>query len=50
MKSFIRILKKIIYTRPLCPVDKKFCAHYDGMGCTFDNSCPVLKELNNDNN
>ena len=42
IKSAIKIFKKILFTRPMCPVDKKWCAHYDGMFCTMDNSCKAL--------
>lgn len=41
--KIIRAVKRMCYTRPMCPVDKKWCAHYDGMGCTMDSSCPILK-------
>ena len=43
MDRLIRAIKKLWYTRPMCPVDKKWCAHYDGMCCTMDDSCPMLK-------
>ena len=43
IKQIIRIIKKIWYTRPQCPVDKKWCAHYDGMYCTMNRNCPVLR-------
>lgn len=40
----IRAIKKICYTRPVCPVDKKWCAHYDGIGCTMDSNCLMFKK------
>ena len=46
IKSTIKIIKKILRTRPMCPVDKKWCAHYDGMFCTMDISCRVLDYRN----
>ena len=46
IKSTIKIIKKILRTRPMCPVDKKWCAHYDGMFCTMDTSCRVLDYKN----
>lgn len=42
VNSTIKIIKKILRTRPTCPVDKKWCAHYDGMFCTMDIRCRVL--------
>lgn len=42
--GLIKAIKKIWYTRPQCPVDKKWCAHYDGMYCTMSRDCPVLKD------
>ena len=42
IKSILKIIKKILWTKPMCPVDKKWCAHYDGMYCTMDISCRVL--------
>ena len=55
IKSTIKIIKKILWTRPKCPVDNKWCAHYDGMFCTMDINCKVLdyknkQEFNNENN
>ena len=43
MNKLIIAIKKLWYTRPMCPVDKKWCAHYDGACCTMDDSCPMLK-------
>ena len=43
IKQIIRTIKKIWYTRPQCPVDKKWCVHYDGMYCTMNKNCPALK-------
>ena len=42
IKSILRAITKVLNTRPQCPVDKKWCAHYDGIYCTFDSSCKVL--------
>lgn len=44
MYKLIKAIKKIWHTRPMCPVDKKWCAHYDGTGCTMDVICPMFKE------
>ena len=46
IKSTIKIIKKILWTRPKCPVDNKWCAHYDGMFCTMDINCKVLDYKN----
>jgi hypothetical protein len=44
INRIIGAIKKICYTRPQCPVDKKWCAQYDGMCCTMSRDCPVLKD------
>ena len=46
IKQIIKAIKKIWCTRPQCPVDKKWCAHYDGMYCTMDKNCLALKTDN----
>ena len=43
IKQIIKAIKKIWCTRPQCPVDKKWCAHYDGMYCTMNKNCPELR-------
>ena len=43
MDKLIKAIKKLWYTRPMCPVDKKWCAHYDGVYCTMDGSCLMFK-------
>ena len=43
IKQIVKAIKKIWYTRPQCPVDKKWCAQYDGLCCTMNIDCPVLK-------
>ena len=46
MRKLWRVFIKVLYTRPICPVDKKWCAHYDSMCCTFDSTCLVLQDHN----
>ena len=43
IKQIVKVIKKIWYTRPQCPVNKKWCAHYDGIYCTMDKNCSELK-------
>lgn len=48
-KNILRAIIKISHTEPKCPVDKKWCAHYDGIYCTFDSSCKVLSSHSEEN-